>query len=409
MRHRLFVMLAAAGIAAWTGLALTRTSLAVGYQAASTAPEQLRIAYGEDPTSMMRVVWQTQAPTTNPTVEYGATQELGMSALGKRVSYAYETGAIAEATLHNLKPDTTYYYRAGDLQGGWSATHTFRTAPEKPKEFVFTAFGDHGVAPDSAKNVQNVLAEKPAFHVLLGDISYANGTQPVWDQYFAQIEPMACTIPVMPALGNHENEQIMVNGVRQRIGYVAYLARFALPGGEQSYWFDYGPARFVSFNSDDYLNPAQLKWLDDTLADARRARHVKWIVVFQHHPLYGSSQNRNDNTGLIRTVLPLYDRHRVDLVLSGHDHHYERQYPMRGGQVTSREKTGYRKGEGTLYVKHGGGGKSLYDFTPAMPDVCAFREKSSGYLRVTVRRDGPLMVEAKRLDGSLMEKIEIKR
>jgi hypothetical protein len=95
-------------------------------------------------------------------------------------------------------------------------------------------------------------------------------------------------------------------------------------------------------------------------------------------------------------------------VLAGHDHHYERQYPLREGHITTKEKTGYQKGRGTLYMIQGGGGKSLYDFSDPMPEVCAVREKTTGYLSVTVRQSGPLTIEAKRTDGSSIEKIEIK-
>lgn len=101
------------------------------------------------------------------------------------------------------------------------------------------------------------------------------------------------------------------------------------------------------------------------------------------------------------------NKYKVDLVLAGHDHHYERQYPMRGGAITSGNANRYVRGAGTLYMTQGGGGKSLYDFTDPKPEKCAFREKSHGYLRVKVRRKGPLSIEAKRLDRSVMEVVEI--
>lgn len=370
-------------------------------------PEQVHISFGGRPTSEIRVVWQTALPTKTQTVEYGTSPALGQVAKGKRVRYEYETGAIAEVGLSGLQAGTTYYYRAGDPVGGWSPIRKFKTAVADPDSFAFTAFGDHGVGPVSEQSVKNVVAENAAFHLLLGDISYANGTQPIWDTYLRQIEPMASQIPLMAAIGNHENEDIKVDGVEKSIGYVAYLARFAHPGNEKWYSFDYGRARFVSVNSDDYSNAEQLKWIDRTLAKARSDRNVKWLIVLQHHPLYGTSKGRGDNPGLIRAFAPLFDRYKVDLVLAGHDHHYERQYPLRHGTITSNAQSGYKRGDGTLYIIQGGGGKSLYDFSDPKPEICAVREKSHGYLRVTVPKVGPLKIEAKRLDGSLIETIEI--
>ena len=397
-------------------MVLTRAGLLVSLLAAllggtpqsdSTVPQQVRLSFGEDPTRMMRIVWQTSAAPRARLVEYGETDQLGLVATATRATYAYETGNISEATLYRLKPDTTYFYRVGSATDGYSPIRKFRTASVNPSEFIFTAYGDHGISPESVKNVENVVFEKPAFHLLLGDISYANGNQPIWDKYLAQIEPMTSQIPFMIALGNHENEDMKIDGKDQEVGYVSALARFAMPGSEQWYTFDYGNARFVSVNSDDYENPQQRAWLDATLTETRKDKQVKWVIVLQHHPLYGTSKGRGDNEGLIKAFGPIYDKHKVDLVLCGHDHHYERQFPMRAGAIATKQATGYKKGVGTLYIVEGGGGKALYDFTDPKPEKCAVREKANGYLRVTVRRRGPLTFEAKRLDRTLIEKIDI--
>jgi Purple acid Phosphatase, N-terminal domain/Calcineurin-like phosphoesterase len=238
--------------------------------AESKQPSQVRISYGEDASRIMRIVWQTASPTSLSVVEYGLTEQFGSSAAASKRNYAYETGSIVEATLYNLKPNSRYFFRVGNKLDGWSKVSTFQTADPNPKEFTFTAYGDHGISEDAIKNVDNVLFEKPAFHLLLGDISYANGNQPIWDQYLAQIEPMSSCIPYMISYGNHENETKLVDGKPLNIGYISTVTRFAMPGYEQCYSFDYGNARFVTFNSDDYQNPTQLEWLDQTLAAARR-------------------------------------------------------------------------------------------------------------------------------------------
>jgi predicted MPP superfamily phosphohydrolase len=373
-------------------------------QANRSNPTQLRLSWSEDPQTTMTVVWQTAVPTATATVEYGTTPRLGMTASGRRVTYAYETGVIHEVTLRGLKPGRLYYYRAGDPVGGFSGISQFRTAPARPEEFTFTAFGDQGTGPASRKNVDHIAAENPPFHLLLGDFSYANGNQPIWDTWFEQNEPMTRAIPLMSALGNHENETI--NG--KRVGYVAALARLAMPPPETWYTFDYCGVRFVSFNSDDFKNPTQLKWFDDTLSAARSDPKVRWLVVFQHHPLYSSNERRLNNQPLIDTVRKLLDQYQVDLVLAGHNHNYERSYSLRGDAIRNADRTSYRKGEGTVYVVSGGGGKSLYQFTPQTPAITAYRESIEHYLRVHVPRRGPLVVEAVRTrDRTVMDRFEI--
>jgi hypothetical protein len=93
----------------------------------------------------------------------------------------------------------------------------------------------------------------------------------------------------------------------------------------------------------------------------------------------------------------------------GHNHNYERTYPLLGGKPVVRHPNRYRRGQGVIYVTSGGGGKSLYDLTPEQPAFTAKREKCYQYLRITVS-DKSLRVECHRtVDNSLLEQFEIVR
>ena len=75
----------------------------------------------------------------------------------------------------------------------------------------------------------------------------------------------------------------------------------------------------------------QLLWLERTLAQYRRDPGVDMIVVFMHQCAMSTSVPGNgSDLGIRRAWLPLFDKYEVDLVLSGHDHDYERSYPVRG-------------------------------------------------------------------------------
>ena len=358
-----------------------------------TSPTQIRLSWSASPKNTMTVVWETASPTESSVVEYGTTKKLGERAVGRRVTYPYETGIIHEAVINSLKPGKRYFYRAGDSKGGFSAFSFFKTAPTGGKDFLFTAFGDHGVGKISKANVNRVLEEKPAFHLIMGDLSYANGKQKVWDKWFKQLEPLSRSIPVMPALGNHENEKI--NG--HKIGYIAYQARMALPPPETRYSFDYNEARFVSFNSNDFRNDEQMTWFVDTLKNAQADKSVRWVIVYQHHPLYSSTVGRLNNKPLIAAVRHILDRYNVDLVLAGHNHNYERSYPLVGESIAQSGSGPYQKGKGVVFVISGGGGRRLYKFTPEVPSTTARRESAPHYLRVQVTRK-KLRVEAIRAE-----------
>ena len=166
----------------------------------------------------------------------------------------------------------------------------------------------------------------------------------------------------MPAAGNHENE--VGNGSQ---GYLPYQTRFALPdNGEEApfagnwYAFTVGPIRVVSLNNDDVclqdgafsayrrdhipgyavngLNPyirgysggAQKRWLERTLRQAREDAGIDWIVVCMHQVAMSSAHFNGADIGIRQEWLPLFDRYGVDLVVCGHEHHYERTKSVRG-------------------------------------------------------------------------------
>ena len=74
----------------------------------------------------------------------------------------------------------------------------------------------------------------------------------------------------------------------------------------------------------------QTLWLERTLARARRDPDVDMIVVFMHQCALSSARANGSDLGIRRAWLPLFDRYEVDLVLCGHEHNYERSYPVRG-------------------------------------------------------------------------------
>ncbi len=394
------------------GLALSGALALAAWSASERGIRQVRLSWTDDPRTTVTVTWQTDDPATKSYVSYRqARQSRAQRVEGTSVTYQYGTGTIRHAQLTGLKPSATYAYQVigNEREGGTSETRVFRTAPDRDTPFTFTAYGDQGVSEDSKLMVQRVVSENAAFHLHLGDLSYANTADrgKVWDDWLEIITPLASRVAYMPSLGNHENEKLTTASPNtERVGYVAYLARFALPKPETRYTFDYAGARFIAPNSDDFKNKEQMVWLREALRAARSDPKVRWVIVFQHHPPYSSNVRRENNKPLIAAWEPLLDEFKVDLVLAGHNHNYERTLPMRDGQATHTDAKTSARGAGTVYVISGGGGKGLYDFVPEKPVWCAAREKTHNFLRIKV--DGQaLTVTALRRDGSTIEQFAI--
>jgi 3',5'-cyclic AMP phosphodiesterase CpdA len=314
-------------------------------------------------------------------VGYGETPELGRK---KTDSLVGRRHAIA---LTGLDPGSTYHYRLGGF-GGPSATGCFRTAPVgDDSRFGFAVVGDSGSGGKGQLAVAALLERlRPDLILHTGDVVYPAGQERHYDRrFFAPYRDLIKTVPLFPVLGNHD--------VRKGNG-AAFLENFhpplGSPGSTKRYYsFDWGNAHFVALDSELYYDdkgcePQEQKaFLDQDLAATRK----RWKVAFLHRSPYGSSRHGGDER--VREDLePLFARHGVDLVFTGHDHVYERTVPIRG----------------VTYVVSGGGGRRLY------PAGRSARTAStvSAHHAVLVRVDGGhLFLEAVQADGTVVDRMEL--
>lgn len=278
---------------------------------------------------------------------------------------------VQHARLVGLRPGTRYRYTIEPAPAGSDepATGEFRTAPapgDTGGAFTFTCFGDHGTdRPDdpygtvaSQAVVGKVDQFDPLFHLVLGDLSYASLRQDparAWADWFEMIAPSAAARPWMPVAGNHESEKGM-----GRFGLTPYQAYFASPANDAGddyeglwYTFTVGRARFVVLFGEDvcyqdhgevylrgFSEGRQTAWLERTLRDARADAGIDWVIVGIHQVAMSTAAYHNGgDLGLRAEWLPLFDRYQVDLVLCGHEHHYERSHPVRGVVPGSAELT----------------------------------------------------------------------
>jgi hypothetical protein len=383
----------------------------------TTPPVQgLHLQFGADASSQMVVSWNTLQPVSRPRVllgtldgdldrVVGAEQSSYTDAKSGQVVYVYH------AQLNRLDDDRAYLY--GALHDGADAQFgTFRTAPRGRAAFTFTSFGDQGTptlgklfvppagvtlpsipyvndnlgGPAGADTTLGVERVGPLFHLLNGDLCYANlATDRVrtWWDFWTNNSRSARNRPWMPAAGNHENE--LGNGP---IGYQAYQTYFSVPpaGGQTSvtkglwYSFTAGSVHVISLANDDivyqdggnsyvrgYSGGAQKAWLQGELAAARANRNIDWVVVVMHQVAISTVDQFNGaDLGIRQEWVPLFDQYGVDLVVCGHEHHYERSHPIRGAQANqtltpipvSTITDVIDTTKGTVHMVIGGGGTS---------------------------------------------------
>lgn len=373
-----------------------------GSQAADPSPRGVHVSFGADPRTQATVAWHTDGLEDPGTaVEWGIDASLGTQVSGVGGPAPEGVGVVLhEVHLDGLPADADIFYRAGSA-GAWSPVRSFRTAPVSSR-FRFTVFGDHGTKPAAQRTTSLVTATDPDLHLIAGDISYANDEPEIWNDWFEQTESLFATTPVMPAPGNHDTETTQTGN-----GAVAYRARFALPGNELFYSFDYGRVHFAIFHStyeaDPGVMPEQLVFLENDLREAaarRDAGELDFLIVVQHHPLWANHRDqdlmrhyleRRANPPLILLEEHMLVRYGVDVLIAGHNHHYERTKPMAYGTATDQRTTGYDDPAGYIEIVTGGGGTGLYEFRDPgdFPDWSAAHARRFHFVQFDV--DGPSM------------------
>ncbi|MNI49241.1 3',5'-cyclic adenosine monophosphate phosphodiesterase CpdA [compost metagenome] len=152
-----------------------------------------------------------------------------------------------------------------------------------------------------------------------------------WGEWFAATSWLAQETLVAPAIGNHEYfEEFEDTPQERRVLGRHWPVTFALPGNGvsaaagTSYWFDAQGVRVAVVDGTSALDlgtaKAQAQWLDKVLAGNRQP----WTIVLLHQPFYSPREGR-ENAALRKVLLPVVRRHKVDLVLQGHDHTYGRR------------------------------------------------------------------------------------
>lgn len=335
----------------------------------SGEPRGIHASYTDDPSSSVTLTWFTDGLRDPGTiVEYGADPSLGEETTGTAGPVPDVDALVHRATITGLEPGQTVHYRVGG-DSGFSDAHEV-TVHDGDDEFSFTFLGDQGVSDDALANRDLVADLDPDLHFVIGDVSYADGDSPVWDLYFGQQESLMASVPTMNQVGNHE--------FKGGAGAPDYVARHSHPEDGQieeplCYSFRHGKVHFCGIdNSGSVLSEGRLvdvlTWVENDLARARQARvrgDVEYIVAFMHHPLYTNQGARATNPLYQILVEPALHRHDVDLVLTGHDHIYERSFPMVYGVPTTAVTSPYTPlRAGFVHVQNGLGGQSIRRVRP---------------------------------------------
>jgi 3',5'-cyclic AMP phosphodiesterase CpdA len=192
--------------------------------------------------------------------------------------------------------------------------------PNKPGSLKFAVIGDSGQPGDGqiaiAKQMAAWRARFPFELVLMtGDNLYGRERPRDYEKKFSiPYKPLLdAGVKFYASLGNHDDD-----------GQTQYKP-FNMNGRK---YYSFKPKNGVRFFAVDsnYVDDKQLEWLGKELADSGS----DWKIAFFHHPLYSSGETHGSADAQRELLEPLFVKHRVDVVITGHEHFYERIKPQKG-------------------------------------------------------------------------------
>lgn len=382
----------------------------------SKEPDRVILNLAENPETSLAVNWRTDTTmhvgfvefaeaTAGPEFRQNVTR-LPAQKEFLRVRHRDEPEVFAHyfsATVTNLAPGKQYVYRVGAEQS-WSEWYQV-TMPHPERKLSFLYFGDaqNDLKSMWSRVIREAYRKLPDVDFMLhaGDLINRHDRDIEWGEWFYAGSFIHATVPSVMTPGNHEYG---------RSGDLSpqWRPQFNLPlngpkGLEETcYVADYQNLKVVSLNAEQidespYYLEKQAVWLDSVLTHNPR----KWTAITFHYPIFSTKSNR-DNVKLRDRFKPIFDKHRVDIVLQGHDHAY-------GRGMVNNVPTGYSvndKASGTMYVVSVSGPK-MYDVSD---DAWMDRRARNTQLFQVITIEGDVLsYEAFTADGKIYDAFDLEK
>ncbi|MCG3137507.1 MAG: 3',5'-cyclic adenosine monophosphate phosphodiesterase CpdA [Phycisphaerae bacterium] len=355
--------------------------------------------YPDGPSATVSIQPAAPATTSAPAADQSDTS----TSAAQQFSVTPQEGRY-EARLTHLNSGVNYQYliqpAAGDFSKLFTTTGTFRTAPPAGTPFRIVAFGDSGTALEGQNQLAKLIPPyQPDLVIHSGDLINPTGAMEDYpSKFFTPYADLLARIAFYPTIGNHDYDTYHGDPL---------CAIFTLPDNgpsatisEHHYWFDYGDVRFVGIDTNEpftTLRDQVAPWLEQLLADAGD----RWKIVYFHHPPY--THGKYAPSGKVRnSLVPIFDRQQVDLVINGHNHMYERSHPIRNGAVVTED-------QGTVYVVSAGGGSEIYQIPPDPPDYLVMQNNKLHSFSIIDVTSQQLTFRQIGADNQLMDTFIIKR
>jgi hypothetical protein len=341
-------------------------------------------------------VEQTPETTTRQVdFRWPPADEDGESPFESEVPDEPGTYTIQRTSFDELEPGADYQW-AIDRGDGETVEGSFRAPPRPDAPFTFAFFGDT-MDPKSSKVGSLVAGQSPDLVLHGGDIQYQSNPFDTFTGLFNAFADTMALAPMHFCVGNHEEE----GNNEFELFYERIFAARRQGSPVRYHSFDYGGIRFVMLDSEADFEEGtdQYQWLEQTLTDAGSNPDIAFPVVVFHRPYFTFSKS-SPSFRTRQLFHPLFQQHGVPLVLTGHNHCFERF-----------------EADGITYIVDGGGGAGLYppnankeSVLESHPDDADYRKASDfshGATFASVSGDGTMSLRRLDADGMEVDRFQV--
>ena len=339
-----------------------------------STPEQIHITFGNKINDIV-VVWATRSYTKTPFVQYGTTPADLFHAAADTVRFEISNKDGSKywhrALLPNLRFGERYYYRTTSENGSRDSDIYSFTTPIVSHGTInsYMVLADMGL---QTKSLDFLVYEalnheyEAVFHV--GDITEGLGLKRglIGDKYLNKIQKMTVSIPYLTCPGDHER---FYDFVHYRYRFSMPNTPWPMPKNQLWYSIDIGNAHFVTINTEVFLMAGelmteQLMWLEKDLTETNKKRmEHPWVIVFGHRPLYSSCHEsdircKRSTLAVRRHLDDILFKHGVDVYIGGHDHRYERTFPVYNSLHFG---SNYKNPMATVHITIGAMGSNVHE------------------------------------------------
>lgn len=332
-------------------------------------PDRIILNLTNDPTHSVAVNWRTDTIITASIVQVAQAthgpefvkDKREISGEVERLTYKPENDPEVSANYHSaiidgLEPSEKYVYRVG-VDSAWSEWFQIQM-PEPDGKISFIYFGDaqNNLKSMWSRVIRQAYGSLPEVDFMLhaGDLINRYDREMEWAEWFYSGSFIHAMVPSVMTTGNHEYRDMILSP--------QWKKQFNLPKNgpagldELCYQVNYPELKVISLDAEQIdesepMKKAQMIWLDSVLTNDPK----RWTAITFHYPIFSTKPNR-DNIEFRDAFKPIFDKHKVDIVLQGHDHAY-------GRGMVNNVATGYQvkeKSSGTMYVVSVSGPK-MYD------------------------------------------------